>query len=98
MTDSAAVVRKPSHRVEDHLRQIVKLLEKHRLIEIMVDRDRLSPRHDLIESLVHRQHLVELQLKLRSLDVCYPSQYHTTTTTTTSNITTTTTTTILDSL
>ncbi|MCK7577846.1 MAG: hypothetical protein MZV65_20075 [Chromatiales bacterium] len=31
----------------------------------MVDRDRASPRHDLIESLVHRQHLVELQLKLR---------------------------------
>ena len=65
--DSAAMTRQSSHKVEDHLRQIVKLLEKHQLVEIMIDRDRRSPRHDLIESLVHRQHLVELQLKLRSL-------------------------------
>lgn len=74
MTDSAAMPRKSQHRLEDHLRHIVNLLEKHRLVETMVDRDRASPRHDLIESLVHRQHLVELQLKLRSLhpaDIAY---------------------------
>jgi hypothetical protein len=70
----ASVSHKSTHKVEDHLRQIVKLLEKHRLVETMVDRDRASPRHNLIESLVHRQHLVELQLKLRSLhpaDIAY---------------------------
>lgn len=69
-TDGANAHRK----LEEQLRHIVKLLEKHRLIEAMVDRDRTSPRHDLIESLVHRQHLVELQLKLRSLhpaDIAY---------------------------
>lgn len=74
MTDSAAHPRLSSHKVEDHLRQIVKLLEKHRLVEALVERDRASPRHELIESLVHRQHLVELQLKLHSLhpaDIAY---------------------------
>jgi magnesium transporter len=71
---TAAFVSNAQHKLEGHLRHIVTLLEKHRLIETMVDRDRDSPRHDLIESLVHRQHLVELQLKLRSLhpaDIAY---------------------------
>ena len=67
MIDSAANPQSSRYKVEDNLRQIVKLLDKQRLVEAMVDRDRASPRHDLIESLVHRQHLVELQLKLRSL-------------------------------
>ena len=39
----ASVSHKSIHKVEDHLRQIVKLLEKHRLVETMVDRDRASP-------------------------------------------------------
>jgi magnesium transporter len=74
VTESAAVPRNTQSKLEDNLRQIVKLLEKHRLVETMVDRDRASPRHELIESLVHRQHLVELQLRLRSLhpaDIAY---------------------------
>lgn len=74
MTESTAVPRNTQSKLEDNLRQIVKLLEKHRLVETMVDRDRASPRHELIESLVHRQHLVELQLRLRSLhpaDIAY---------------------------
>ncbi|MFZ1829190.1 MAG: magnesium transporter [Candidatus Competibacteraceae bacterium] len=74
MTDSTADPRPSPHKVEDHLRQIIKLLEKQRLVEALVDRDRASPRHGLIESLVHRQHLVELQLKLHSLhpaDIAY---------------------------
>lgn len=61
-------------RLEEVLQQVVKLLQKQRLVETMVDRDRTSPRHDLVESLVHRQHLVELQLKLRHLhpaDIAY---------------------------
>lgn len=74
MTDTAALLCPSPHQVEEHLRQIIKLLEKHRLVETLVDRDRASPRHQLIESLVHRQHLVELQLKLHSLhpaDIAY---------------------------
>jgi hypothetical protein len=51
-----------SPKVEDHLQQIVKLLEKHRLVEIMVDRDRIGSRHDLIELLAHRQRMVKLKL------------------------------------
>ncbi len=74
MMDSAAGSRPSPCKVEEHLRQIVKLLEKQRLVEALVERDRASPRHELIESLVHRQHLVELQLKLGSLhpaDIAY---------------------------
>lgn len=74
MTDSASDPLKLQHRLEDHLRHIVNLLEKHRLVETMVERDRASRRHALIESLIHRQHLVELQLKLRGLhsaDIAY---------------------------
>ena len=74
MTDSTAIPRNAQLKLEDHLRHIVKLLEKQRLVETMVDRDQVSPRHELIESLVHRQHLVELQFKLRGLhpaDIAY---------------------------
>jgi magnesium transporter len=74
VTDSTAIPRNAQLKLEDHLRHIVKLLEKQRLVETMVDRDQVSPRHELIESLVHRQHLVELQLKLRGLhpaDIAY---------------------------
>jgi len=72
--DSFAIPRNTQSKLEENLRHIVKLLEKHRLVETMVDRDQVSPRHELIESLVHRQHLVELQLKLRGLhpaDIAY---------------------------
>jgi hypothetical protein len=74
VTDHVAITPNSQHKLEDNLRHIIQLLEKHRLVETMVDRDRESPRHELIESLVHRQHLVELQLKLRSLhpaDIAY---------------------------
>ncbi|MGB2681251.1 MAG: CBS domain-containing protein, partial [Candidatus Competibacter sp.] len=74
MTDPTVVLQASQPKLEDLLRQIVKLLEKHRLVETLVERDQTSPRHQLIESLVHRQHVVELQLKLRSLhpaDIAY---------------------------
>jgi len=74
VTDNAPEPINLQHRLEGHLRHIVQLLEKHRLVETMVERDRASRRHALIESLVHRQHLVELQLKLRGLhpaDIAY---------------------------
>lgn len=74
MTAAPTAPRPSPHRVEDHLRQIIQLLERHRLVAVLVDRDRASPRHELIESLMHRQHLVELQLRLRNLhpaDIAY---------------------------
>jgi magnesium transporter len=74
VTDSVAITPDSQCKLEENLRHIVQLLEKHRLVEALVDRDRASPRHELIESLVHRQHLVELQHKLRSLhpaDIAY---------------------------
>lgn len=74
VTDPTVVLQASQPKLEDLLRQIVKLLEKHRLVETLVERDQTSPRHQLIESLVHRQHVVELQLKLRSLhpaDIAY---------------------------
>ena len=74
MSDAPATPRNTPIKLEDNLRHINKLLEKHRLVETLVDRNRTSPRHALIESLVHRQHLVELQLKLRGqhpADIAY---------------------------
>jgi len=74
MSDAPATPRNTPIKLEDNLRHINKLLEKHRLVETLVDRNRTSPRHALIESLVHRQHLVELQLKLRDqhpADIAY---------------------------
>ncbi len=74
MADPAVVPQASHPKLEELLRHIVALLEKHRLVETLVERDQTSPRHELIESLVHRQHLVELQRKLSSLhpaDVAY---------------------------
>lgn len=55
-----------SDSLEDSLRQITQLLDKHRLVETMVH-SRDSHRQALIESLVRRQHLVALQIKLQRL-------------------------------
>ena len=74
MADPAVAPQASHPKLEELLRHIVGLLEKHRLVETLVERDRTSPRHRLIESLVHRQHLVELQRKLSNLhpaDVAY---------------------------
>jgi magnesium transporter len=55
-----------SNRLQDSLRQITELLDKHRLVETMVH-SQDTRRRALIESLVHRQHLVELQIRLQRL-------------------------------
>ncbi len=52
--------------VQDHLEQIVAILEKQRLVESLVQKQEM-PRHDLVESLVHKQHIAELQRKLDAL-------------------------------
>jgi magnesium transporter len=53
-------------QLQDHLRHITELLDKHRLVETMVH-GQDNRRQALIESLVHRRHLVTLQIKLKRL-------------------------------
>ena len=59
--------------VQEHLQQIVEILEKQRLVEGLVHKQEM-PRHALVESLVHKQHVAELQKKLEGLhpaDIAY---------------------------
>jgi magnesium transporter len=62
--------------VQEHLEEVVRLLEKQKLVEEVVHRqaERDSRRPELVESLVHKQNLSELQRKLDQLhpaDVAY---------------------------
>jgi len=64
---------RPQESVQEALRQVIALLQKHRLVEQLVHRQDM-PKHELVETLVHRQNLVELQKKLAELhpaDVAY---------------------------
>jgi magnesium transporter len=59
--------------VQQHLREVQELLNRHRLVENLVHRQDM-PRHELVENLVHKQHTVELRRKLDSLhtaDIAY---------------------------
>ncbi|MDO9205155.1 magnesium transporter [Methylotenera sp.] len=49
--------------LSENLKQIITLLEKHKLVEDLVHKQSMS-KHDLIESIVHKQNLYELQKKL----------------------------------
>ncbi len=67
------VTRKQQESLQESLQQVVRLLDRHRLVEDMVHRQDM-PKHELVEQLVHKQNLVELQKKLASLhpaDVAY---------------------------
>lgn len=58
-----------TENVQNHLKQIEALLQKHALLEDVIHRQEL-PRKDrqtLVDTLVHRQHLAELQRKLDSM-------------------------------
>src|SRR5688572_23082303 len=60
-------------RLQQGLADISRLLEKHRVLETLTQRQE-GPRKDLIESLQHRQNLVELHRRLRGMhpaDVAY---------------------------
>ncbi len=52
--------------VQQHLRDVLKLLSRQKLVEALVLRQD-TPRHALVEDLVHRQHLAELQNHLDDL-------------------------------
>jgi magnesium transporter len=64
---------KPVESVQDSLQQVVRLLNRHKLVEGLVQKQDM-PRHALVESLVHKQNLAELQKKLDQLhpaDIAY---------------------------
>lgn len=59
--------------LQESLQQVVRLLDKHKLVESLVHRQEM-PKHDLVETLVHKQNIAELQSRLESLhpaDVAY---------------------------
>ena len=68
-----ADIQETKESVQDSLKQVISLLEKHKLVEGLVHKQEM-PRHKLVESLVHKQNLAELQKKLDTLhpaDVAY---------------------------
>ncbi|QNM96843.1 magnesium transporter [Chitinimonas koreensis] len=57
---------KPKESLQDSLQQVVRILQRHKLVENLVHKQDM-PRHELVESLVHKQNLVELEHKLALL-------------------------------
>lgn len=65
-----------TENVQNNLKQVESLLNKHALLEDALHRQDLprADRHALVDTLVHKQHLAELRLKLDSLhpaDIAY---------------------------
>lgn len=65
-----------TENVQDHLQQVVHLLEKQALVESVAHQQKIprDDRHELVDTLLHKQHLAELHDKLASLhpaDVAY---------------------------
>lgn len=59
----------PPDNLQQRLEPILKLLEKHELVEALVEHQDEAPRKGLVQSLVHRQQLAELAAKLSGLHV-----------------------------
>ncbi len=60
-------------RLQHRLAEITRLLEKHRVLEVLASRQE-GPRRDLVEQLQHRQNLAELHKHLRVMhaaDIAY---------------------------
>ena len=65
--------RKSPERLQDRLEQVIQLLERHKLVDSLLDRSD-GGREELVDSLVQRQNQAELQRKLSELhpaDVAY---------------------------
>ncbi|OFZ67648.1 MAG: magnesium transporter [Betaproteobacteria bacterium RBG_16_56_24] len=65
-----------TENVQDHLKQVESLLQKHALLEAIVHRQELArdDRHPLLDTLVHKQHIAELQSLLDGMhpaDIAY---------------------------
>jgi magnesium transporter len=52
--------------LQQNLREVQELLQKHKVVESLVERQAM-PKHELVEKLVHKQHLAELRAKLDRL-------------------------------
>ena len=68
-----AKTQKSKESLQGSLQQVIRLLNKHKLVEGLVHKQDM-PKHDLVESLVHKQNLAELHKKLDALhpaDVAY---------------------------
>jgi magnesium transporter len=57
---------KPIERLQESLRQVSALLERHRVLEAMTHRQE-GPKRELLEQLQHRQNLAELRARLAGL-------------------------------
>ncbi len=65
-----------TENVQEHLKQVEVLLNKHALLENVIHRQELprDDRHVLLDTLVHKQHIAELQRKLDGMhpaDIAY---------------------------
>ncbi|ADE10720.1 magnesium transporter [Sideroxydans lithotrophicus] len=58
-----------TENVQDHLQQVLHLLEKHALVETVTHRQELprDERHELLDKMLHKRHLAELREKLEEL-------------------------------
>lgn len=73
MTNKNVVKETSKESLGESLRQVIALLDKHRLLEGLVHKQDM-PKHDLVEQLVHKQNVSELQKRLDALhpaDVAY---------------------------
>ena len=56
----------PEFRLQQSLEEVTRLLDRHRVLETLTHRQE-GPKRDLLESLQHRQNLVELHKRLRTM-------------------------------
>jgi magnesium transporter len=56
----------PESRLQQSLEEVTRLLDRHRVLETLTHRQE-GPKRDLLESLQHRQNLVELHKRLRTM-------------------------------
>ena len=59
-------IARPESRLQQSLDDVTRLLDRHRVLEALTHRQE-GPKRDLLESLQHRQNLVELHKRLRSM-------------------------------
>jgi magnesium transporter len=67
-----ATLRSSDTRLQNSLADILRLLERHRVLDALAQQE--GPRRDVLESLQHRQNLVELGRRLRTMhaaDIAY---------------------------
>ncbi|HWM42034.1 MAG TPA: magnesium transporter [Burkholderiales bacterium] len=78
MSEAQAPARLEVEDLQRNLQEVQELLQKHKVVESLVERQAAPKhdlaKHDLVEKLVHKQHLAELRAKLDRLhaaDIAY---------------------------